>query len=181
MQRACLTLSGSNKRDVISGFVLHIFYHKENKEMDSNQSAKKKFPIWAPISAVVLIGLIVAFILIYNNNKPTTNLGSKAYTLEVVDNTGATDTYKGTTDKEYLSELMDELSTAAKNPEFSYSGSTSSYGLFIETINGLTADYNVDKSYWAIYVNDSYGQYGADAQVVSDGDTYSFKYETSAE
>lgn len=41
------------------------------------------------------------------------------------------------------------------------------YGLFVDTINGETANYNVDGSYWAAYVNGKYGQYGVDSQPVS--------------
>ncbi|MBR4445115.1 MAG: DUF4430 domain-containing protein, partial [Solobacterium sp.] len=58
-----------------------------------------------------------------------------------------------------------------------YEASTSEYGLFINAVNGLTADYDKDGAYWAIYVNGEYGSYGADQQPVTDKDTYSFVYE----
>ena len=70
---------------------------------------------------------------------------------------------------------MDELS---ENEDFSYEGSDGDYGLYIDTINGLTADYATDGAYWSIYVNGEYGSYGADSQPVTDGDTYQFVYET---
>ncbi|MBQ3974421.1 MAG: DUF4430 domain-containing protein, partial [Lachnospiraceae bacterium] len=75
---------------------------------------------------------------------------------------------------EYLSGLMDELSAGG---DFSYQGSTSDYGLFIESVNGLAASYDDNGSYWAIYVNGEYGSYGADAQPVTDGDSFALKYE----
>ena len=56
-------------------------------------------------------------------------------------------------------------------------GSESDYGLYIETVNGLTADYDANGAYWSIYVNGEYGQYGADAQPVADGDAFSLVYE----
>ncbi len=84
-------------------------------------------------------------------------------------------TYEGRTDAQYLSELMDELQAAG---DFSYEGSSGEYGLFIESINGRKADYSTDGAYWAIYVNGSYGEYGADAQPVEDGGQYGFVYET---
>ena len=56
-------------------------------------------------------------------------------------------------------------------------GSDSEYGLFITSINGITAD-GSDGAYWSIYVNGEYGQYGADSQPVNDGDAFSFRYET---
>ena len=68
---------------------------------------------------------------------------------------------------------MDEL----KEDGFTYEGSDSDYGLFINSINGLEANYDTDGAYWAIYVNGDYGQYGADSQPVADGDSFGFVYE----
>ena len=70
------------------------------------------------------------------------------------------------TDAEYLQQAMDETKGLTYEEE---SG-------FVNTINGETADWNVDQSYWAIYVNGEYGQYGIASQPVSDGDVYLFQY-----
>ena len=32
-------------------------------------------------------------------------------------------------------------------------GEESQYGLYVKTVNGMTADYDVDGSYWAFYIN----------------------------
>ena len=72
---------------------------------------------------------------------------------------------------------MDEL---VKTTDFTYEASKSEYGLYIEAINGLKADYTADGAYWAIYVNGEYGQYGADQQPVNSGDKYSLVYEVSS-
>ena len=71
---------------------------------------------------------------------------------------------------------MDELQASG---DFSYSGEKSEYGLFLTTINGVTADYDATGAYWAIYVNGDYGQYGADTQPVTDKDSYQFVYTTN--
>ena len=126
------------------------------------------------IGVAAVIVLVVVFAVIYNVFSPGTEEGSKAYTLEVVDDTGESTVYEGTTDAEYLSELMDELAAAE---DFSYDGYDSDYGLYITTVNGLLADYDTDGAYWSIYVNGEYGMYGADSQVVTDGDAFSFVYE----
>ena len=47
----------------------------------------------------------------------------------------------------------------------------------VEYVNEERADYVEDGAYWALYVNGEYGQYGADAQPVADGDTYTWTYE----
>ena len=122
---------------------------------------------------VALLALIMTFV--YFNNKPTTSQGSKTVTVEVVDSKGETTSYEVSTDAEYLADLMDELQTST---DFSYVGSESEYGLYIEAVNGETADYTTDSAYWAIYVGDDYGQYGADQQPVTDGETYRFVWET---
>ena len=69
---------------------------------------------------------------------------------------------------------MDEL---MKTTDFTYEGSISEYGLYINSINKLEAKYDDNGAYWAIYVNGEYGQYGADAQPVNDGDVFRFAYE----
>ena len=49
--------------------------------------------------------------------------------------------------------------------------------MIISSVNGLKAD-DTKKTYWAIYVNGEYGQYGADSQPVNDGDEYALKLES---
>ena len=126
------------------------------------------------IAAVIVIALVVVFAGVYMVFSPKAEEGSKSYTVEVIDDAGASTVYEGTTDAEYLSELMDEL---AQEQDFSYDGYDSDYGLYITTVNGLYADYDADGAYWSIYVNGEYGQYGADSQVVTDGDSFTFSYE----
>ena len=98
-------------------------------------------------------------------------------TIEVLDNEEKTTSYELHTDAEYLKGAMDEL--AAKDSTFKVEGSDGEYGFFIEAVNGITADFETDKAYWAIYVNDEYGQYGADQQPVNDGDVFRLAYEIS--
>ena len=119
-----------------------------------------------------LFGICFLLIYIRFSPKPDPN-GQKAYTLEVSDGNESIH-YSGKTDAEYLSGLMDDL----KNTEdFTYESSTSDYGMYISSVNGLKAD-DTKKTYWAIYVNGEYGQYGADSQPVNDGDEYALKLES---
>ncbi len=54
-------------------------------------------------------------------------------------------------------------------------------GLF-DTVNGMKADYKVNKSYWAFYVNDEYATFGIfDTKAVTTGEfSYKFVYEISS-
>ena len=55
-------------------------------------------------------------------------------------------------------------------------GDESEYGLYINEVNGVVADYNVDKSYWAFYIDGEYGMAGVDATNIEPDKTYSFVY-----
>lgn len=130
------------------------------------------------IGAVAILAVLIAiFAIVYMNNRPAPQTGTKAYSLTVVDDQGAEKAYSGKTDAEFLSGLMDELKEGG---DFTYEASESDYGLFIESVNGLAANYDENGSYWAIYVNGEYGMYGADSQPVADGDSFSLVYEIAA-
>ena len=136
-----------------------------------NQKQKKLM-----IGVLALVVLIAAGVGIYSQFGPKASEGEKAYVLTVVDDRGDEKLYEGRTDAAYLKDLMDELT---EEGDFSYEGSGGDYGLYIETINGITADYNTDGAYWAIYVNGEYGQYGADAQPITDSDEFRLVYEAA--
>lgn len=124
----------------------------------------------------ILAALIAVFLIVYTVRKPATNAGQKDIQIEVTDSTGDTSEYELITDAEFLKQAMDEL--AANGSGFTYSGSDGDYGIMIEVVNGERASYEQDGAYWALYVNGEYGQFGADAQPVTDGDIYLWKYET---
>ena len=136
---------------------------------------KNSKKIWAGVAALVLVAVILA--AVYMIAGPKAEKGSKSFTLEVVNNEGDIASYEGKTDAEYLRGIMDEL---AETEDFSYEGTEGEYGLYIDSVNGLTADYNADGAYWSVYVNGEYGQYSADLQPVADGDSYRLVYETSS-
>lgn len=138
--------------------------------MEKKQSDRKKIII----GAVILIVLLAAFAVIYVVFGPKAAQGSKEYILKVVDDNGETTEYTGHTDAEYLRGALEELE---KSDDLTIEGEESDYGLFIDTVNGVTADYSKDKAYWALYVNGEYGNYGVDSQPLTDGDIYSLVYE----
>ena len=127
--------------------------------------------ILGAVVALLIIVLGVVFLL----NRPSASKGVKSVTIEVMDNNGTETSYSTNTDAEYLSEVFDEID------DLTVEGDVTDYGLYINTVNGVTADYSVDASYWAIYVNGEYGQYGADQQVVNDGDVFRLEYTVYAE
>ena len=104
----------------------------------------------------------------------TTILTEKNVTLDVVNSKGETKHYEDNTNAEYLREFMDELKD---DGDFTYEGTDSASGIFIESVNNESANYTTDGAYWAIYVNGQYGNSGADSQTVKDGDEFKLVYE----
>lgn len=137
---------------------------------DQAKSSNKKVIIG--VAALVAVIAILAVVFFVFREKPVQ--GAKSITIEVVDNEQKSTTYTVHTDAEFLRQAMEE----ADGLEFT--GSESEYGLFIDTVNGVTADYSADGAYWSFYVNGEYCNHGVDQQPVEDGDAFQIKYEVYA-
>ena len=55
-------------------------------------------------------------------------------------------------------------------------GEDGDYGLYIKVVNGITADYDVDKSYWAFYIDGEYATSGVDTTDINENVTYRLEY-----
>ncbi|MBR0443128.1 MAG: DUF4430 domain-containing protein [Clostridia bacterium] len=55
-------------------------------------------------------------------------------------------------------------------------GEQGPYGMYIKSVNGITADYDVDQSYWAFYVNGEYGMTGVDMTEIDESAVYQLAY-----
>lgn len=133
--------------------------------MTENKKSNKKVVLGVVIVALVIAALAIVYSLF--RAKPVE--GSKAITIEVINQAEESMLYEVKTDAEYLRQAMEE----AEGLEFS--GSESQYGLTVETINGETTDFN-NGSYWSFYVNGDYCNYGIDSQPVMDGDAFQIIY-----
>lgn len=122
------------------------------------------------IGGIALVVLVAVFAFVYTRFSAKPVQGAKELTIEVTDNEGATTSYEVHTDAEFLRQAMEETEG------LTFEGTESEYGLMVETVNGVTADYNKDGAYWAFYVNGDYCEYGIDSQPVQDGETYAIVY-----
>ena len=95
--------------------------------------------------------------------------GKTQFNFIVVDKDGKETAFDIHTDKTTVGDALLELGLIA--------GEEGAYGLFVKQVNGITADYDVDKTYWAFYVNGEYGMTGVDVTDIEDGATYTFKVE----
>ncbi|MGN0654319.1 MAG: DUF4430 domain-containing protein [Oscillospiraceae bacterium] len=131
---------------------------------ESKKFSKKWLLLLIPIA---LVAVLVTVMLIFS---PKGAKGSKTITISVVDSAKQTVTYTTKTDAEFLRGAMEETEG------LTFSGDESEYGLMVTVVNGETADFNVDGSYWAFYINDEYCNYGIDSQPVADGDSFKIEY-----
>ena len=56
-------------------------------------------------------------------------------------------------------------------------GEEGPWGLYIKTVDGVTADYNMTGTYWAFYVDGGYAMNGIDLTPAEAGHIYSLKIE----
>ena len=125
---------------------------------------------------VLIVAMALSMTACTNNNTDDANAGQeqaqvveKSFTFEVVDKDGNTETFTITTDKTTVGEALLEEGLIA--------GEDGQYGLYVTEVNGIVADYDVDQTYWAFYVDGAYANSGVDTTDVADGATYSFKVE----
>lgn len=53
-------------------------------------------------------------------------------------------------------------------------GDPSEYGMYVRVVNGITADWDKDQTYWAFYIDGEYAMTGVDATEIDPACTYSF-------
>ena len=92
----------------------------------------------------------------------------KTITVEVVDDKGETTSFTITTVEAFLRGALEQ--------ENLIEGEESATGLYVKVVNGLTADYDVDKSYWAFYKGEDYLMTGVDSTPIADGDLFRIVY-----
>ncbi len=131
----------------------------------------KNMKIWIALIAFVVVVGIVAGVYIATRpevpvNEPTDPTLARYFTLIVVHGDGSEKTFELGTDKTYLSEaLLDEKLIVE----------SSSPGMYT-TVDGETADWNVNQSYWGFYVGEDYATEGMDTTVIQNGATYKLVY-----
>ena len=122
----------------------------------------------AVIAMVALVCAAAVFVGAYFATRGATSEGSKTLTIEIVHGNGESREYTIRTDAEYLGEVI--------VAEGLVNGEEGPYGLYFDTADGETADWNVDQSYWSILIGEEYATIGADGIALTDGGVYSLVY-----
>ena len=93
--------------------------------------------------------------------------GSKKFDLIIMDIDGNETLLTISTDQETVGAALQEHGII--------SGEAGEFGMYIKTVNGITADYDVDQTYWAFYIEGEYASSGVDTTKVESGITYSLE------
>ena len=103
---------------------------------------------------------------LYHND---TTLGEGKTTLVIeVEALGHKVTFTIMTDKTTVGEAMLEHGLIA--------GDQGSFGLYVKTVNGILADYNKNKHYWAFYIDEKDAYTGVDFTEITEGAKYQLVY-----
>ena len=117
--------------------------------------------------AVFLVALAAALAAVWYFNRPASSQGGKTITIEVVHKDESKKTFTCKTDEEYLAGALVAEGIVEDDPFET--------GMFF-SVDGETADYERDKSYWAVYQDGEYAQLGITELPVQDGGVYSLVY-----
>ena len=118
--------------------------------------------------AVAVVAVAALMLGVFLATRPETKAGSKTVTVTVVHKDGTEKVFTCHTDAEYLGTvLVDEGIVVANYGEF---------GLYFDTADGETADWNVDNGWWQVFIGEEAAITGADQIPIADGDTFKLVY-----
>ena len=95
--------------------------------------------------------------------------GEQQFSLTVADKEGTEIVFTVRTDAETVGEALLEVGLIE--------GEEGDYGLYVKTVNGLTADYDTTGTYWAFYVNGAYAMSGVDTTPIEPDTDYALRVE----
>ena len=115
------------------------------------------------ILSCVLAVLVAAFALIYIMNRPETVVGDKTITVEVILADGTSKEHTVNTDAEFLRGALEEKNLVE--------GDESEYGLFVKTVDGVTAN-DANQEWWCFTKGGETLFTGVDTTPIADGEHY---------
>lgn len=126
--------------------------------MNNKKSIKK-----AAIGVIAFVAAIVLLYVIYNEFLPASITGKKEIVAEVVQVDGSSKSYEIKTKAENLREALEGKKLI--------SGSESDFGLFVTTVDGVTAD-DSKQQWWCFTKSGEVMTTSVDDTKIADGDHY---------
>lgn len=130
----------------------------------------KKKALYGAAAAAVFCALAAGLWCVWQASRPETSQGMKTVTVEVTHSDQTTREFTCRTDLEYLGELLKR--------EGLISGSEGEFGIFVDTVDGETADYSKNQGWWSLTCNGEPAETGVESVVLRDGDVYGWTYTT---
>ncbi len=145
---------------------------------------QKKEKINLPLVVVFVVLMAVAVLMamgVFRNqefpadgtavlkNGDTVGKGETEFPFVIVDRDGHQTAITVKTDEEYVGRALQLYGIVE--------GEMGDYGLYVKKVNGITAVYEVDQSYWAFYVDGAYANQGMDQTPIEQGHTYEMRVE----
>ena len=93
--------------------------------------------------------------------------GATVFYFNVIDKDGNITKFEIHTDKTTVGEALLEVELIA--------GEDGAYGLYVKTVNGITADYDTDGTWWEFMVGEESSMTGVDLTDIEAGATYAFR------
>ena len=116
------------------------------------------------IAVAVLLVLVIGALLIFKLNQPAAQKGDKTITVTVVHGDETRKVFTINTNAENLRGALEQ--------EALIQGTESDWGLYVNTVDGETADDTIQQ-WWCFYDgNENMLNTGVDDTVISDGDAY---------
>lgn len=128
-----------------------------------NKTAKKG---WLALAALALAALLLAGV--YYAFMPRGAAGAKTITVAVVLADGTQNDHTLHTDAENLRGALEEAGLVE--------GEEGPYGLYITTVDGVTADWDANGSWWCLTKGGEMLETGADDTPIADGDAFELTY-----
>jgi len=112
----------------------------------------------------LLLALALVFTLAACGTKDEPAAAAASFRVVVTDLDGNETTFEYTASADSLGEALVAEGLIA--------GHETEYGLYIDTVNDITADWDNDQTYWAFYINGEYATTGIDGTEIVADTTY---------
>ena len=124
------------------------------------------------LAVVLLLVVAAAAVLLYLHFSPKPVEGAKTVTIEVI--------HSDESKKEFVIHTDAETLRGALEQEKLIEGEDRGGFFMVLVVDGETADYDVDGSYWAMLQDGEWMMTGVDDTTIEDGDHYEFVYTPAA-
>ena len=128
------------------------------------------------LTLIMILSLTACF-----GSKPVGEWGTVSYTEDTTLGKGArTATVEIVTEEKTVTITLktdEEILGVALIAEKLIGGEEGAYGLYVKEVNGVVADYDVDQTYWAFYIDGEFAMTGVDSTPIEEGKIYKLSKE----